>query len=247
MPVNLRPPGFRFSTTTAVAADTVIPPMTNWGSGRLWGPNTFHARTTTLQCYVARPHRYPHVVSNPDTPISSPVSHALAGAIIPAVAALVGAAIGGGFTAQAASVAAETQQAMQQAQFDQEQSRLLREKREPYYATYDAAVQKFATQVSSRYECELQKVACRYSRNEVQTARYDLQGAINDIHIFGSAEMRDAVGIVAGTMPSTMVGLTGAVQVGPVDAKAFRSATNRTRAITCFDISPDYASCPPPS
>lgn len=173
--------------------------------------------------------------------------NALASAVIPAVAALVGALIGGGFTAQAASVAAQTQQEIQQAQFDQEQKRLLREKREPYYAAYDAAVQKFATYVSIRYECELQKAAaCRYSKEELQSARYDLQRAVNDIHVFGSAEMRNAVIIVANTMPSTLAGLTGDALVGPVDAQAFDKAMRTARAVTCFDISPDHSGCPKP-
>lgn len=170
----------------------------------------------------------------------------MAGAIVPAVAALLGAFIGGGFTAQAASVAAETQQEMQQAQFEQEQSRLLREKREPYYATYDAATQKFATYVSTRYECELQKSAtCRYSKEELQSARYDLQRAINDIHIYGSAEMRAVVFMVASTLPSTLAGFNGDAQVGPVDEKAFDIAVRKARTITCFDISPDKSSCRP--
>lgn len=191
------------------------------------------------------PHGYPHVVKNSETSGSSPAKYGWAGgAVIPAVAALAGALIGGGFTAQAASVAAETQQEMQQAQFDQEQSRLLREKREPYYATYDAAVQKFGTYVSGRHECELQKApACRYSKEEVQSARYDLQRAINDIHIFGSAEMRAVVLLVAKTMPSTLAGFNGDAQIGPVDEKAFDIAVRKARTITCFDISPDNSSC----
>lgn len=172
----------------------------------------------------------------------------VASAIIPAVAALVGALIGGGFTAQAASVAAQTQRETQKAQFDQEQSRLLREKREPHYAAYDAAVQKFATYVSVRYECESQKAAtCDYTKDELQSARYDLQRAVNNIHVFGSPDMRVVVGMVAETMPSTLVGLTGDAQVGPVDAEAFRVAVRKARSVTCFDISPDHTSCPAPT
>lgn len=192
-------------------------------------------------------HRYPRVVTNSDTPRWLTAKHAWAGAILPAVTALAGALIGGAFTAQAATVAAETQQEIQKAQFDQEQSRLLREKREPYYATYNAAVQKFATYVSVRYECEAQKAAtCEYSKDQLQSARYDLQRAINDIH-FGSREMRVVVGMVAETMPSTLAGLTGDAQVGPVDAEAFDLALRKARSVTCFDLSPDHTSCPAPS
>lgn len=109
-------------------------------------------------------------------------------------------------------------------------------------------MEKFATYVSVRYECESQKAAtCRYSKDDLQTARYTLQGAINDIHVFGSREMRLAVGMVADTMPSTLAGLTGDAQVGPVDAEGLDSAMRTVRSITCFDISPDHMSCPAPS
>ncbi|QSZ49566.1 hypothetical protein AYX22_14935 [Arthrobacter sp. D5-1] len=168
--------------------------------------------------------------------------------LIPTAAALIGALIGGGFTACSANIAADSQRDMQQTQFQQEQSRLLREKRAPYYAAYDAAVNGFATKMQTRYECETVKApTCRYSLEDVQSARYELQGAINDIHVYGSQSMRDAVERIANTMPTALTGLTGYVQVGPVDAERFRDELTRVRSAICFDVSPDVSGCPAPS
>lgn len=170
---------------------------------------------------------------------------ALAGVIITALTALAGAGIGGYFTAASAQVAAESQKALQEEQFNEEKKRLLRDQRAPYYAAYDAAVQAFATQMTVRNECEKKKLAtCRYSVEDLQTARYALQGAINNIHIYGSVEMQAAVTLMSATMPRTMVGLSGYAEVGPVDAPAFSEALNKVRAVTCYDVSPVHDSCP---
>lgn len=170
---------------------------------------------------------------------------ALTGVIITALTALAGAGIGGYFTAANAQVAAESQKALQEEQFDEEKKRLLRDQRAPYYAAYDAAVQTFATQMTVRNECEKKKLAtCRYSVEDLQTARYELQGAINNIYIYGSIEMQAAVTLMSATMPRTMVGLSGYAEAGPVDAPAFLEALNKVRAVTCYDVSPVHDSCP---
>ena len=163
---------------------------------------------------------------------------------MPGIFALIGALIGGGVTAYTSTVAISAQQTMQKKQFDQDQARLLREKRQPYYDAYNKAVQAYASRVQIRYECESAGTeACQYSRADMQTARYNLQGAVNDIQVFGSPEMQNAIDKLGKTMPSPLVGLAGELKPGPVDLPGFSSAMQETLRVTCRDLSPNPDTC----
>lgn len=166
-------------------------------------------------------------------------------AILGVLGTLLGALVGGLVTAHVSSQSIEAQRQLEEQQYQRQQKEQLREKREPYYLAYEDSVQKYVTVVDTRNKClEAKAAACRYSTEDHQTARYELQQAINDIWTFGSSEIRITVGLLAKTMPETDVGFSGQPELGPIDTGTYDLLMASLTKTICRDISPDPDGCP---
>jgi hypothetical protein len=157
-------------------------------------------------------------------------------AYVAAASGLIGALIGAGGTALVNSANLDAQREAQKVQLATERDLAVREQRRPIYVKFDDAANTWATVQLTISECS-RRTDCRYGQSDLDTARYDLQVAINEMYVYGSGKAVQVVRDVAATLPATLVGPAGAASVGAVDASGFREAITRFNEITCVDAS----------
>ncbi|WP_328500583.1 hypothetical protein OG828_07685 [Streptomyces sp. NBC_00457] len=117
--------------------------------------------------------------------------------------ALIGALIGGVFSYLGAYQQARTQIESQSSQLFEDQKKEQREKRAEVYEEFLKAADTFAVE-TNKIITDCKDGKCSPNWGDWQTARYDYQGAVNHVWVFGSDAAVKQLVAVSGTLPESV-------------------------------------------
>jgi len=120
------------------------------------------------------------------------------------------------FAYRIAELNVQTARQQQGEEFEIRRSDEARTKRAEVYERFLGAADRFAVAARAAIvECPSD---CPSPPGDYQNARYEFQGAINQVYIYGSAEAVVRLRALAQTLPPALSGLSGGVTITPVEA-----------------------------
>ena len=112
-----------------------------------------------------------------------------------------------------------------------------RSERRPIYKALRDAANVYATAEAEAFQCQKSAAECSRLANNVQSARYDFQRAINDMTVFGSPKAIAAMKQLARSLPPSLPASSNSEPtVGPVDEAAFGASLVEFDAQTRADV-----------
>lgn len=150
--------------------------------------------------------------------------------LVPAVSGLIGALIGGGSAYLAAS-----------ADLDEKRTAEIRQHRASVYHRFLEHANSYAVETTKLLQSCPRGTKCTLPPkgvSEFQRARFNFQGAINDVYVYGSNRAVDALRILTSTLPPSLAPMNGEFSVIPIQEEAFTKAYQGFQHVMCQEVSP---------
>jgi hypothetical protein len=149
---------------------------------------------------------------------------------------LISAAIAGGAALAGAKVGADATVESQRRLIDEQRLAGDRTKRATVYTRFQWTADRYAYEAAKAFRRCGRRVRCKALEGRVQTARFNFQGGINDVYVYGSRDAWSAAREVARALPSSSIGLSGTIRAQPVSVEEFQAAYNRFLDVMCREL-----------